>query len=82
MATWLDLGKRLEETLETDERLHTEVTYRGGPLPGWLADPLKGVERNQRDRAGVLVLNVKGRRVEETLCILRLADLERLLKSR
>ena len=79
MATWLDLVARLEETLYADERLHAEATYRGETLPQWLLQPLKDVTANAERRCPVLVLNVKGRQVQDSLCLLRLRDLEALL---
>lgn len=79
MASWLDLVQRLEETIYTDERLHTEAMYRGEGLPSWLSVPLATATKNADGRTPVLVLNVKGRQVHESLCLLRLYDLERLL---
>lgn len=79
MATWLDLVQRLEETLYLDSRLHAEATYKGEALPQWLAQPLKDVTANAGDRSPVLVLNVKGHAVQDSLCLLRLRDLEALL---
>jgi hypothetical protein len=35
-----------------------------------------------RRRAPVLVLNIKGVKTDDTLCLLRLADLERLVNSK
>ena len=79
MATWLDLVARLEETLYADDRLHAEAVYRGESLPAWLSQPLAAATANAERRCPVLVLNVKGRSVQDSLCLLRLRDLERLL---
>ena len=81
MASWLDLVQRLEETVYTDERLHAEATYRGEALPAWLSSPLATAAQNAGARLPVVVLNVKGRSVQDSLCLLRLRDLERLLQE-
>ena len=77
MAVWLDLVKRLESTLYKDERLHTEAMYKGD-LPSWLTAPLETTRKNAGDRTPVLVINAKGRKTPDTLCVLRLSDVERL----
>ena len=79
MATWLDLVQRLEETLYADERLHAEAVYRGESLPQWLTQPLETATANADERSPVVVVNVKGRQVQDSLCLLRLRDLEALL---
>ena len=79
MATWLDLVARLEEGLYADERLHTEAVYRGESLPQWLTQPLETATANADERSPVVVVNVKGRQVQDSLCLLRLRDLEALL---
>ena len=79
MATWLDLVARLEETLYADERLHAEAVYRGDGLPHWLSQPLETATANADERSPVVVLNVKGRSVQDSLCLLRLRDFEALL---
>jgi hypothetical protein len=79
VASFVDLLQHMEGTLTQDERLHAECVYRGTPLPAWLAQPLRDTQAHADGRAGVLVLNVKGRRTPDTLCLLRLSDLERLL---
>lgn len=81
MASIQDILTHLEDTLTADERLHAECVYRGTPLPAWLAQPLKEAQVNADGRAPVLVVNVKGRRVPDTVCLLRLQDLERLLQE-
>lgn len=78
MATWLDLVNRLEETLYADERLHTEAVYRGEGLPQWLKQPLETATANADERSPVVVVNVKGRSVQDSVCVLRLRDFERL----
>jgi hypothetical protein len=79
VATWLDLAQRLEETVYTDERLHCEAAYRGEDLPQWLSSPLATATKNADTRLPLVVLNVKGRSVGDSLCLLRLRDLEALL---
>ena len=79
MATWLDLVQRLERTIYADERLHAEAMYRGEALPQWLSSPLATATQNAGARLPVVVLNVKGRSVGDSLCLLRLRDLEALL---
>lgn len=79
MASWLGLVQRLEETIYTDERLHCEATYRGEALPAWLSAPLATATQNADSRHAVLVVNCKGRSVQDSLCVLRLRDLEALL---
>ena len=79
MAAWLDLVQRLEETLYADERLHAEAVYRGEGLPQWLTQPLETATANADERSPVVVVNVKGRQVQDSLCLLRLRDLEALL---
>lgn len=79
MATWLDLAQRLEDTIHADERLHCEACYRGEALPAWLSSPLATATKNAGARLPVVVLNVKGRSVGDSLCVLRLRDLEALL---
>ena len=82
MATWLDLVARLEETIFKDERLHCEAVYRGEALPAWLSSPLATATKNAGARLPLLVLNVKGRSVGDSLCVLRLRDFETLLGAR
>ena len=79
VATWLDLVQRLEDTIYTDERLHCEAVYRGEALPAWLSAPLATATSNADSRHAVVVVNVKGRSVQDSLCLLRLRDLEALL---
>jgi len=81
MAAWLDLSAHLERTIQRDERLHCESIYRGAALPAWLQQPLRDTERNAGDRVPCLAVNVKGRRVADTVCIVKLSDLERLLRA-
>lgn len=82
MATWLDLVQRLERTIYADERLHAEAAYRGEGLPQWLSSPLATATKNAGARLPVVVLNVKGRSVGDSVCLLRLRDLEALLGAR
>lgn len=78
MATWIDLVNRLEETLYSDDRVHCEAIYRGEGLPQWLTQPLATATANADERSPVVVVNVKGRSVQDSLCLLRLRDFERL----
>ena len=78
MATWLDLVNRLEETLYSDNRVHCEAVYRGEGLPQWLTQPLETATANADERSPVVVVNVKGRSVQDSVCVLRLRDFERL----
>ena len=79
MAAWLDLLARLEHGLHTDARLHVESIYRPAALPGWLYVPLAEVRRNAgRDRAPILLVNCKGTPPGDSVCLVRLADLEQL----
>ena len=82
MAAWLDLVKRLEDGIGRDNRLHVESVYRGAPLPEWLDAPLQVAHENAGALRPVLVLNVKGVAVPDSLCVLRLRDLERLTATR
>jgi hypothetical protein len=82
MAAWLDLVKRLEDGLYRDNRLHVESVYRGAPLPEWIDAPLQVARENAGALRPVLVLNVKGAAVPDSLCVLRLRDLERLTAAR
>ena len=82
MATWLDLVQRLEATIYADERLHCEAVYRGEALPAWLSSPLATATKNAGARLPVVVVNCKGRSVQDSLCVLRLRDLEALLGAR
>ena len=79
MAAWLDLARRLEETIHADERLHAEAVYRGEALPAWLSSPLATATKNADGRRAVVVVNCKGRSVQDSLCVLSLRDLEALL---
>lgn len=81
MAAWKDLEARLAQGLALHPALHVASIYRGAKLPGWLQTPLTQVEQTAEGRVPVLVLNVKGRRVQQTLCPLALGDLERLLQA-
>lgn len=81
MAAWKDLETRLAQGLALHPDLHVASIYRGTKLPGWLQTPLTQVEQTAVGRVPVLVLNVKGRRVQQTLCLLALGDLEQLLQA-
>ena len=78
MAAWLDLVQRLEAGLYSDDRTHVECVYRGVALPEWLDAPLQIAQENAGAKRPVLVLNVKGAKVQDVLCLVRLRDLERL----
>jgi hypothetical protein len=78
MAAWLDILARLEDGLHCDERLHVESIYRPAQLPGWLYRPWAAARRNAGERVPVLLLNCKGTPTGDTVCLVRLGDLERL----
>ena len=80
MAAWLDLLARLEDGLHRDDRYHVETSYRSAQLPGWLYLPWAETRRNAGpDRTPVMLLNCKGTPADDTVCFIRLADLERLV---
>lgn len=82
MAAWLDLLARLETGLHHDDRLHVETIYRPAALPGWLYIPWAAARRNAGgDRTPVMLLNCKGTGPDDTVCIVRLADLEQLTNA-
>jgi hypothetical protein len=70
MASWKDLESRVD-ALEATGRT-VAVQYQGQGLPKWLA----AVATND-----ILVVNVKGVRLNDTLCVVKLAELEKLLGS-
>lgn len=83
MAAWRDVLARLDEGLHTDARLHVESVYRPADLPGWLYNPWATARRNAGpNRHPVLVVNCKGIMPADTVCLVRLADLERLASGR
>jgi len=79
MAAWFDLTKRLEAGLYQDERLEVGGIYRPAPLPGWLLTPWLQAQREANGKAPVLAVNCKGDKPGDVVCLVRLADLERLL---
>ncbi len=79
MAAWLDLAKHLEDGLYLDGRLHTECVYKSDGVPAWLSVPLQTAVKSSEGLTPVLVVNAKGRKVPDALCVLRLEDLEALL---
>ena len=79
MASWHDLHERLEQTIAADPRLHTHAAYRSQALPSWLSTPIDEADANAGERVPVCVLNVKGHGVDGAVCVLSLADLERLI---
>ena len=82
MAAWKDLEARLTQGVAAWAGGHVLSIYRGTPLPAWLAKPWAQVEQAAQGQMPVLVINVKGRRVEQTLCLMPLVNLERLLTGR
>lgn len=78
MAVWLDLLERLEDGVHQDETLHVEAYYTAS-LPRWLADPLRDTRHNAGAAVPVTVFNVKSYTVPDALCVVRLADFERLV---
>lgn len=79
MAAWLELLRYLEDTLYTRQDLHAECVYRGAGIPEWLRLPFETVVQNAGRRIPVLLLNVKGTQTLDTLCVLRVRDLQALL---
>jgi hypothetical protein len=79
MAAWLDILARLEEGLQQDDRLHLESIYRPAQLPGWIYAPWATAQRNAQARMPILLINCKGTAPGDTVCMVRLDDLERLL---
>lgn len=79
VAAWLELLKHLEDTLYTRQDLHAECVYRSAGIPEWLRLPFETVVQNAGRRTPVLLLNVKGVKTPDTLCLLRLRDLQALL---
>lgn len=80
MASWLELTERLDAGLHGDDRLTVGGMYRPAELPGWLRAPWKETVADAQDgnRTPVLLLNCKGDRPDDVVCLVRLADLERL----
>ncbi len=81
MAVWLDLSQRLEAELYQDERFEVGAIYRNSPLPGWLSEPWRQTQEDAQGKAPVLVINSRGIHLDDTFCLLRLADLERFTDS-
>ena len=79
MAVWLDLLIRLEDGVNADGRLHCETIYRGAAMPAWMRGPFEDTIRNAGDLIPVMLVNVKGQASDDSLCILRLRELEMLL---
>lgn len=82
MASWIDLTERLENTLHADERLAVGGMYRPAELPVWLRGPWRDVRSDARGRVPVLLMNCKGDKPDDVLCLVRLVDLERLTGER
>jgi len=68
MASWHDLEPRIT-ALEASGRT-VALQYHGQGLPKWLEAVLSN---------DVLVVNVKGVRLNNTLCVMKLSELEKLL---
>lgn len=71
MAAWFDLKHRVQEI--EDGGLIVASGYKGDGLPKWLMPAL--------DDCDVFVLNVKGIPLVDTLCIVRLDELMKLLRT-
>jgi len=71
MAAWFDLTHRVKELENTGLTIASD--YKGDGLPKWLAPALGDCD--------VFVLNVKGISTDDTLCIVRLDRLVKLLQS-
>lgn len=69
MAAWRDLEPRVAAL--TAQGLRVDTEYKGDGLPKWLAPALGGCD--------AYIVNVKGVALDDTLCIVRLAQLEKLL---
>lgn len=78
MAAWLDLTARLDAALHTDDRLCVGGMYRPAELPVWVRGPWAEVRKEAGDQAPVLLVNCKGDKPDDVVCLVRLADLERL----
>lgn len=78
MASWLDLTVRLENTLHADERLAVAGMYRPAELPLWLRGPWRDAQAEAGDKTAVLLLNCKGDKPDDVVCMVALVDLERL----
>ena len=68
MAAWHDLEPRVDAIEATGRAV--AVQYKGEGLAKWLEPALTN---------DVLVVNVKGVKLNDTLCVVKLADLEKLL---
>lgn len=68
MAAWHDLEPRIAKLEATGRKV--ALQYHGQGLPRWL----EAVMEND-----ILVVNCKGVRLDNTLCVIKLSDLEALL---
>lgn len=71
MAAWFDLIRHVEALEKRGLTVATD--YHGQGLPKWLLPAL--------GECNVFVLNVKGIALHDTLCIVRLEELEKLLRK-
>lgn len=71
MAAWFDLKHRVERLV--NRGYIVSGNYKGDGLPKWLSPALEDCD--------IYVLNVKSIRPDDTLCIVRLARLEKLLEN-
>jgi hypothetical protein len=71
VAAWFDLKERIERLVNRGYVI--SGNYKGSPLPKWLSPALKDCD--------IYVLNVKSVHPDDTLCIVRLAKLEKLLQA-
>jgi hypothetical protein len=69
MAAWHDLKHRIQALV--GRGYIVSGNYKGDGLPKWLSPALKDCD--------IYVLNVKSIPLDDTLCIVRLAKLEKLM---
>jgi hypothetical protein len=81
LAAWQDLERQLAKGILASKDLHVESAYRSAPLPGWLKDPWRTAQAGAGGKVPVLVFNMKGTQLPDTLCVVRLADLEQLVSE-
>jgi hypothetical protein len=71
MAAWFDLKDRVAALEKSG--LTVVSTYRGEGVPKWLAPALGDCD--------AFVLNLEGISLDDTLCVVRLSQLEKLLTT-
>lgn len=85
MSSWSDrddLHVRIEQGLVSRYGPNVVETFPDSPLPGWLQMPLMLLDLTTTgEQMAAIVLNVEGRSLDQALCVVMLADLERLLQA-